>query len=128
MKDIVDRSPVLQLTIERAKEGMADFGVEDEPAEAVKRLQELRTRWETLTWTSEECYVVEGSCNAYELVDGKFIKTDSEGNILIVQLPTSKESLYTVLAKCNLGFGMRPGDFALDASQDLIVFLNIELG
>jgi hypothetical protein len=126
MNDIIARDPVLQLTIELAKDGLTDDVGAGEPAEAVKRLQVLRRRWETLSWTGKVTYGVEGSCNAYELVGGMFIKTDSEGNILIVELPTSEDPLYKVVANCNLE--MRPGDFALDVSQDLVVFLNIEPG
>ncbi|KAJ2918861.1 hypothetical protein MD484_g1534, partial [Candolleomyces efflorescens] len=127
MNEIVGKNPASQLTIELAKDGLADsVGAGGEPAEAVKRLRELRTRWDTLSWTGKVIYGVEGSCNAYELVGGMFIKTDSDGNILIVKLPTSKDPLYKVVANRNLE--MRPGDFALDASQDLIVFLNIESG
>ncbi|RXW19149.1 hypothetical protein EST38_g6707 [Candolleomyces aberdarensis] len=126
MNNLIGRNPMLQLRIELVKDGLIDGVGTGEAAEAVKRLRKLRRRWETLAWTTQETYEVEGSCSAYELAHGMFIKTDSEANIFIVKLPTSREPLYRVIANRNLE--MRPDGFTLDANQDLIVFLNIEPG
>ncbi|KAF6756624.1 hypothetical protein DFP72DRAFT_893252 [Ephemerocybe angulata] len=127
LKDIIDHESPLQLITELSRSGLtATTDTRYKCGEMVHRLQQLRKRWQTLTWSGKQTYSVEGSCNAYELVDGLFVKTDEEGNILILELPTIQDPTFQVLAKCNLGFN--PGDFALDATQDLIVFLKLEQG
>ncbi|RXW16163.1 hypothetical protein EST38_g9696 [Candolleomyces aberdarensis] len=87
-------------------------------------LQERRRRWQTLTWRNQETYNIEGPCSAYQLAEGMFIKTSKEGNMLILQLPTSGAPVYRAITHCNLNtkiFG-----FASDASQDLLVFFGCD--
>ncbi|KAJ2932864.1 hypothetical protein H1R20_g4229, partial [Candolleomyces eurysporus] len=109
-------------------EGPPDVVVPQRPqAGAIEPLQERRRRWETLTWTNQETYNIEGSCSAYQLVaGGMFIKTSDEGNMLILQLPTSRAPIYRAITLRNLKtniFG-----FASDASQDLLVFFGCNRG
>ncbi|RXW16161.1 hypothetical protein EST38_g9694 [Candolleomyces aberdarensis] len=83
-------------------------------------LQERRGRWQTLTWTNRKTYNIEGSCSAYQLAGGMFIKTSEEGDMLILQLPTSRAPVYRAITHCNLN--TNSCGFASDASQDLLVF------
>ncbi|KAJ2927351.1 hypothetical protein H1R20_g9742, partial [Candolleomyces eurysporus] len=118
--------PLKELRDELAKHGLSDAVVPQEPhaqVEARERLQELQRRWQTLKWTSEETYDIEGGCSAYELVGGMFIKIDGEGNILVLQLPTYRDPVYKVIANRNLG--IKPSGFTSDPGQDLIVFTEI---
>ncbi|KAJ2927353.1 hypothetical protein H1R20_g9740, partial [Candolleomyces eurysporus] len=106
-------------------EGPPDVTVVPQPQAGAKdALQERRRRWEALTWTNQETYSIEGSCSAYQLAGGTFIKTFKEGNMLILQLPTSRAPVYRAITHCNLNtkiFG-----FASDASQDLLVFFGCD--
>ncbi|KAJ2924471.1 hypothetical protein H1R20_g12611, partial [Candolleomyces eurysporus] len=89
------------------------------PQRRIEPLQERRRRWETLTWTNQETYNIKGSCSAYQLAGGMFIKTFKEGHMLILQLPTSRAPVYRAITHCSLNkeiFG-----FVSDASQDLLV-------
>ena len=66
------------------------------------------------------------SCHAYDLVDGYFASLDTEGKLLILQLPSDKG--HTVVPFCERTLVSRPADFAIDPTLDLIVFLTVEDG
>ncbi|KAJ2924472.1 hypothetical protein H1R20_g12610, partial [Candolleomyces eurysporus] len=101
-------------------EGPPDVIVPQRPQGwANEPLQERRRRWETLTWTNKETYNIEGSCRAYQLAGGMFIKRSDEGNMLILQLPTSRAPVYRAITHGNLN--TKIAGFASDASQDLLV-------
>ncbi|RXW19151.1 hypothetical protein EST38_g6705 [Candolleomyces aberdarensis] len=102
-------------------EGPPDVVVPQHPqAGANDPLQERRRRWQTLTWTNRKTCNIGGSCNAYQLAGGMFIKTSKEGNMLILQLPNSRAPLYRAITYGNLN--AKSFGFASDASQDLLVF------
>ncbi|RXW16159.1 hypothetical protein EST38_g9699 [Candolleomyces aberdarensis] len=102
-------------------EGPPDVVVPQHPqAGANDLLQERRQRWQMLTWTNQEAYNIEGPCSAYQLGGGMFTKTSKEGNMLILQLPTSRAPVYRAITHCNLN--TKSLGFASDASQDLLVF------
>lgn len=94
-------------------------------ADHLSKLRRLRKGWRTLNWKNKTSIPVEGSCNSYELVDGYFVKVDIHGNILVIELPSTTEDGRTV---CNENLEMIPGDFALDPTQDVIVFLKPDDG
>lgn len=89
-------------------------------ADHLSKLRGLRKGWRTLNWKSKTSIRVQGSCNSYELVDGYFVKVDIHGNILVLELPSATGEGRTV---CNENLSMIPGDFALDPTQDVIIFL-----
>ncbi|RXW19148.1 hypothetical protein EST38_g6702 [Candolleomyces aberdarensis] len=113
----------------RAQESGRTGSVDEGPPDVVvpRRLQvgvnepfqERRRRWQTLTWTAQETYDIKGPYSTYELFGGMFIKTDEKGNVLILQLPTSRDPVYQVITQCK--FTTKICGFALDASQDLLV-------
>lgn len=123
---MVDEEPGLQLGVELRKSGLSYVADNGLPSDVVGRLRQLRTHWRGLAWTGRYEHTVKGPCNAYELVDGLFVKTDSEGRLLVLELPTTESPSYRVLADEDVGF--QPGDFTLDPTQDLIVFLKVEPG
>ncbi|KAJ2924473.1 hypothetical protein H1R20_g12613, partial [Candolleomyces eurysporus] len=101
-------------------EGPPEVVVAQRPqAGAIEPVQERRRRWETLTWTNQETYNIEGPCSAYQLAGGMFIKTFKEGHMLILQLPTSRAPVYRAITLCNLN--TKSFGYASDASQDLLV-------
>ncbi|RXW16156.1 hypothetical protein EST38_g9697 [Candolleomyces aberdarensis] len=106
-------------------EGPPDVVVPQHPqAGANEPLQERRGSWQTLTWTNRKTYNIDGSCSAYQLAEGTFIKMSKEGHILILQLPTSRAPVYQAITHCSLNkeiFG-----FASDANQDLLVFFGCD--
>ncbi|RXW16160.1 hypothetical protein EST38_g9693 [Candolleomyces aberdarensis] len=106
-------------------EGPPDIVVPQCPqAGADEPPQERRQRWQMLTWRNRKTYDIEGSCSAYQLAEGTLIKMSKEGNILMLQLLTSRAPVYQVITHCNLNkkiFG-----FASDASQNLLVFFGCD--
>ncbi|KAJ2924474.1 hypothetical protein H1R20_g12612, partial [Candolleomyces eurysporus] len=101
-------------------EGPPEVVVPQRPqAGDIEPLQERRRRWETLTWTNQETYKIKGSCSAYQLAGGMFIKTFKEGHMLILQLPTSRAPVYRAITHCS--FNKEIFGFASDTSQDLLV-------
>lgn len=52
-----------------------------------------------------------------------FLKMDESGNILTLDLPTSRDDRFHIVAQRNVG--CHPADFAVDPSQDVIIFLNV---
>ena len=108
------------------KSGLSYTADEGLYIEVVARLRQLQTHWKRLAWTGKYEHTIKGHCNAYELVDGLFVKTDYEGRLLVLELPTTSNPSFRVLVDEEVGF--RPGDFTLDPTQDLIVFLKVEPG
>ena len=94
-------------------------------ADHLSKLRGLRKGWRTLNWKSKTSIRVQGSCNSYELVHGYFVKVDIHGNILVLELPSATREGRTV---CNENLSMIPGDFALDPTQDVIIFLKPDDG
>jgi hypothetical protein len=112
--------------LELRKSGLSYAADDGLPIDIVGRLRQLRTHWKGPAWTGRYEHTVKGHCNAYELVDGLFVKTDSEGRLLVLELPTTSSPFYRVLVDEEVGF--QPGDFTLDPTQDLIAFLKVEPG
>jgi len=113
---------ILQYHIELYCDGMVDGG--DCPLPVVERLSRLRNRrqaWMDLKWTQRETPLIPGSWSAYELVDGIFSKTlNSARGILFTALP-SRDAPGSLTTVDDLGITFR--DFAMDPTQDLIVYM-----
>lgn len=88
-----------------------------------ERLLMLRSRrlaWDSLRWTRCETRTVNNSCDAYELVGGIFARLSSMRHFLAFRLPSKIEPAQDIF-NAYLDFLAR--DFAMDPSQDLIIFL-----
>ncbi|RXW20047.1 hypothetical protein EST38_g5816 [Candolleomyces aberdarensis] len=106
--------------IDPIDEGPPDVVVPPHPqAGANEPPQERRGSLQTLTWTNRKTYNIDGSCSAYQLAGGTFIKMSKEGNMLILQLPTSRAPVYQAITHCNLN--AKICGYASDASQNLLV-------
>jgi hypothetical protein len=90
--------------------------------EIKETFQERRQRWQTLTWTSQNSYDVEGSSLTYtcRVVGGMFLKRSNEGKLFTLQLPTAKHPEYKVITDSDFS-NAQPFGFAHDASQNRLV-------
>lgn len=96
-------------------------------ADRLALLLDRRKAWALLQWNKQVMVSTPGPCQAYELVGGVFAKSMiSDGvlgasrHLLTSRLPSTGRSAHMV-AREDLGFSC--SDFAIDPSQDLIVFL-----
>lgn len=99
------------------------------PAERLKVLLERRKAWSLLDWKKEVISPMEGACQAYELVGGVFAKSMIPGpfhNLTEIHpqfttswLPSSSDEGRTM----QIDLDIVARDFAMDPSQDLIIFL-----
>jgi hypothetical protein len=111
------------------KQGMISTRIGGRSYEAkIDTLKQFTSHW----WQSpngtrlpSEVYEIHGGCIAYELVAGVFAKSD--GYSLTIQWLPSFEtpSRQLIRSKQEVGFSIK--DFALDPTQDLIVFLEGDL-
>ncbi|KAJ3531709.1 hypothetical protein NMY22_g8036 [Coprinellus aureogranulatus] len=126
LRDAIDNEPSLQLSVELTRSELSYTTDNGLCSDVIERLRQQRKNWHELAWTGKYEHPLTGPCNAYEMVDGLFVKTDSDGQIIILELPTTRNPSFKVLIDDHIGF--QPGDFTLDATQDLIVFLKLESG
>lgn len=77
---------------------------------------------------------VPGACQAYELVDGVFAKSMTNGALLYgpgshhvnaTWLPTRFQPAYSLIRE---DIGVATRDFAIDPSQDLIAYVDADNG
>ncbi|TFK62395.1 hypothetical protein BDN72DRAFT_827503 [Pluteus cervinus] len=119
--EVITASIELQYKIECESEGMVD--VEQyrlSPAERLKSLREQRLNWDNLRWLEQGSVEISGSCQAYELVGGIFARLTNFQDFFSVSLPSVKTE-GQVVHRSDIGFRAR--DFAMDPTQDLIIFL-----
>lgn len=118
----------LQYKIELFVDGMIDGPPSSvTAAERLQMLLDRRKAWAQLQWKERFIVPMQGDCQAYELVGGVFAKTMSlispvepSRHLTASWLPSSnKEERH--LVRNDLGMDTR--DFAMDPSQDLIIFL-----
>ncbi|KAI6154469.1 hypothetical protein EDD17DRAFT_1490102 [Pisolithus thermaeus] len=127
-KDIIQASMELQYRIELVADGMVDGPPSSlTVGERLTRLRELRRSWATLQWSSKICVPMPGPCHAYELVGGVFCKMHHSApqpfrarHLTAAWLPSALDPQGRTLVRENVGFPTR--DFAVDPSQDLIIY------
>lgn len=95
-------------------------------ADTLQRLQHRRQRRAAQTEShrgGQHTFVMTGLTIAYRVIDGMFIRTDDFGNVLVLELPTFANPRFHAEVRV---IGFVPTDFAVDTTQDLIVFLTLE--
>jgi hypothetical protein len=109
-------------------EGLKDAGTSTvtSHSELIEHLQRHRKAWLSPNTTEKRDYIaidMKYQSRAYELGGGAFADSDRE-HFEIVSLPTSgnKESCMPR----GVELGMRIRDFAMDPTQDVIAFLELE--
>ncbi|EIW85176.1 hypothetical protein CONPUDRAFT_117787 [Coniophora puteana RWD-64-598 SS2] len=135
LKHIIDDALELQYIIELALDGMVDGPPSTlSPGERLLLLRRRRRAWHFLEWSKQHIVPMPGSCQAYELVGGVFAKTASTDFIvagsrhfMATWLPSTGTGVAAgdegprTLTRDDIGITTR--DFAIDPSQDLIVFV-----
>ena len=126
--DLIEETTVLKYHIELYADGMVDGEECELPvAERLSQLRIRRQAWKEIKWEHRRFPLIPGSWNAYELVDGIFSKTlNSIGNntargILFANLPSRYNTTGSLVLFEDLGITFR--DFAMDPTQDLIVYM-----
>ncbi|KAJ6455278.1 hypothetical protein C8R47DRAFT_1060832 [Mycena vitilis] len=130
--DIVQSSAEVQYTIELWADGMVrgNPGVSTH-AETLEALNNKRRAWKNLEWTSKTVIEIESltSCRAYELAGGVFAQQQHGRDFLAISL--SRVADEPENARVTHDIGIDPNDFqdfAIDPTQDLMVFLYVPLG
>jgi hypothetical protein len=93
------------------------------PAEKLENLTKYRRAWQNLDWASRTEIEIQMAPRAYELVGGVFAQHDTwpESNLTSIELPSANK---TVKIKSVPNIGLESLDFAMDPTQDLVVFLH----
>ncbi|KAJ7667390.1 hypothetical protein B0H17DRAFT_253624 [Mycena rosella] len=91
--------------------------------EKLEYLHKWRRAWQDMNWTSRTDFVINEHPRAYELVGGVFAQQNTwpESDFTAIRLPSSQRS-GEITATQNIG--VESLDFAMDPTQDLVVFLH----
>ncbi|KAF8574466.1 hypothetical protein K439DRAFT_1665423 [Ramaria rubella] len=123
----IEGAVALQYHIELYADGMVDGErCRVSMAEKLSQLRIRRQAWKDMKWEHRHLPLIPGSWNAYELVDGVFSKTlnsvehNSARGILFANLPSRHQTGSLTIFE-DLGLTFR--DFAMDPTQDLIIYM-----
>ncbi|KAJ7666632.1 hypothetical protein DFH06DRAFT_1184348 [Mycena polygramma] len=123
-REAVEASTELKYALELWADGLVP-GYPDRlsPMEKLQKLYRWRRAWENIDWTSRTVLPIGPDPRAYELVGGVFAlqNTWPESDFTTMQLP-SAESGARISTAPNVGVASL--DFAMDPTQDLVVFLH----
>ncbi|KAJ3504548.1 hypothetical protein NLJ89_g7880 [Agrocybe chaxingu] len=113
------KSPTIQYIYELQLDGMRDTVSMRSHAELLERLRDRRHAWEKLEWKDIYDVEIPSGLSAYEFVAGAFSRTNGT-DFSVHWLPSHTESGHDI-AHPSVGISIR--DFAIDTTQDLVVFL-----
>ncbi|KAF7340856.1 F-box domain-containing protein [Mycena sanguinolenta] len=123
-RETVESSTELQYSVELWAEGLGR-GYESclDPVDKMQKLHRWRRAWRSLDWTSRTVIPIESNPRAYELVGGVFAQQNTwpESDFTAIQLPTMDRDAQI---STNGNIGVHSHDFAMDPTQDLVVFLH----
>ncbi|KAJ7123814.1 hypothetical protein C8R43DRAFT_41361 [Mycena crocata] len=125
-RDSVESCTELQYLIELWAEGMIPGDLRgSSPLENLEGLRRWRRAWRSLDWTSRTVVQIDELPRAYELVGGVFAQQNTwpESDFTTIRLPTA-QCPEEILTTQNIG--VESLDFAMDPTQDLVVFLHKE--
>ncbi|KAJ6541983.1 hypothetical protein DFH09DRAFT_1041364 [Mycena vulgaris] len=93
------------------------------PVEKLENLHKWRRTWQTIAWTSRTEVPINAHPRAYELVGGVFAQQNTwpESDFTAIRLPSSRCEGETMSTQ---NIGIESLDFAMDPTQDLVVFLH----
>ncbi|KAF8879597.1 hypothetical protein BD779DRAFT_1551441 [Infundibulicybe gibba] len=123
---IIEGSSELQLILELGMDGMMATPGADHltPSQKLTLLREKRRAWDTLSWRNIQSVRIAGGYLAYELVGGIFMNTFTGHDLLVSWLPSLASGGKQAFTE---SLGGRIRDFALDPTQDLIIYLADDL-
>ncbi|CAA7262358.1 unnamed protein product [Cyclocybe aegerita] len=113
------KSPTIQYIYELQLDGMRDAGSMRSHAGLLERLRDRRRAWETLDWKDVYDVEIPNGFSAYEFVAGAFSRTNGT-DFSVHWLPSSTQSGHDIV---HPSVGVTIRDFAIDTTQDLVVFL-----
>lgn len=113
----------LQYKVELELDGMTDLGSGVPYSDLLQKLRQRRKAWKELKWKPSGVVALDGDCWAYELVDGVFCKTGA-GEFSMATLPSQASQAQVSRFTDFKLESVR--DFAMDPTQDLIVFVSDE--
>ncbi|KAJ7242365.1 hypothetical protein B0H12DRAFT_1132465 [Mycena haematopus] len=123
-RETVESSTELKYSIELWADGMVR-GNEGRlfPGQKMENLHRWRRAWRHLDWTSRTIVQIDSNPRAYELVGGVFAQQNTwpESDFTAIQLPTTERN--TQISSSG-SIGVQSHDFAMDPTQDLVVFLH----
>ncbi|KAJ7102824.1 hypothetical protein C8R44DRAFT_808603 [Mycena epipterygia] len=121
-RDAIKISTELQYTIELWADGMVpgDSGNIFSP-QRLERLYKWRRAWQNLRWTSRTDFSINQHPRAYELVGGVFAQQSTwpQSDFTAIWLHSAE-----IISNDNIG--IKSLDFAMDPTQDLVVFLHVD--
>ncbi|KAJ7842855.1 hypothetical protein B0H14DRAFT_2780001 [Mycena olivaceomarginata] len=123
-REAVESSGELQYMIELWADGLVSgYAGHLSPAEKLEKLHKWRRAWQRLEWTSKTVCPIKENPRAYELVGGVFAQQNTwpQTDFTAIWLPSAETST-KISSTANIGIESQ--DFALDPTQDLVVFLH----
>ncbi|KAF7333515.1 F-box domain-containing protein [Mycena venus] len=93
------------------------------PVQKLEKLYKWRRAWQNLEWTSQTVFPIDGNPRAYELVGGVFAQQNTwpQSDFNVIRLPSVDISAQISRTE---NIGIQSLDFAMDPTQDLVVFLH----
>ncbi|KAF8198205.1 hypothetical protein K438DRAFT_1824018 [Mycena galopus ATCC 62051] len=123
-QETVESSVELKYIIELWADGLVpSYRNSLSPVEKLDQLHKWRRAWQSLDWTSQSVFQIGPNPRAYELVGGVFAQhiTWPESDFTAIRLPTAETRAQISSQK---SIGVESLDFAMDPTQDLVVFLH----
>lgn len=111
---------MLSYTIQLHFDGLKDVGTSITYPDLIEFLVQRRRAWLSLGPKKPLTRHTQHHCQVYDLVGGAFASTSND-RLEIIWLPTVGNANGRVLQRPSIGISV--GDFAMDPTQDLIVFL-----
>ncbi|CAA7262363.1 unnamed protein product [Cyclocybe aegerita] len=114
--DVFQSKPIRYI-YELGMNDIRDTGSNRPPDELLALLHDWQRAWAELDWKSIEVVKIQRNLGPYKLVAGTFSLSD--GDVLsVTYLPSASQPGHTI------SLDIEPRNFAIDASQDLIILLD----
>ncbi|KAF9491111.1 hypothetical protein BDN71DRAFT_1434181 [Pleurotus eryngii] len=128
INNVIQSSAELQYYIELGKDGLVDCAAPSTPySDRLATVIGRRHAWAAMEWTDTASVHLPGECLAYELVGDVLAKLTETHKFVCVELPSTPRAADTCqmdtssINTWDLPFAAR--DFAMDPTQDLVIFL-----
>ncbi|KAJ7748772.1 hypothetical protein DFH07DRAFT_560708 [Mycena maculata] len=125
-QETVNGSTELKYMIELWADGMIPCPFSTlSPVDKLERLNQWRRAWLGLNWASRTVFRIDNNPRAYELVGGVFAQQNTwpVSDFTAIRLPSAQGGGEITRT---LNVGVESLDFAMDPTQDLVVFLHKE--
>ncbi|KAJ7472143.1 hypothetical protein FB451DRAFT_1252004 [Mycena latifolia] len=123
-QETVKNCTELKYIIELFADGLLPNPTSDlSPVEKQENLDQWRDAWQTISWKSRREFAIHAHPRAYELVGGVFAQQNTwpQSDFTAIHLPSSQLGSQ-ITSTPNIG--IESLDFAMDPTQDLVIFLH----